>query len=159
MKLGERTRWWFALIGPLLLEASAFMPIFGGTAKHLYRCRGREFTGEFDDCFNDYLPILELSLPILALLLIYPFARFSFSLYAPDPELRTLRWRLATTTPLAQYFPTFHVMTGVGLAWTLWRALSYPPVPDMWLYWFFWLGFACWFTIGLIAAWPSRCSS
>jgi hypothetical protein len=29
------------------------MPMFGGAAKHAYRCRGRELTGTFDDCFND----------------------------------------------------------------------------------------------------------
>jgi hypothetical protein len=105
--------------------------MFGGTAKHLYRCRGREFTGVFDDCFNDYLPILELSLPVLALLLTYPFARFSYSLYAPDSDLCSQKWRLATSTPLSQYFPTFHLMTAVGLAWTIWRAFTYPLAFEM----------------------------
>jgi hypothetical protein len=154
--MGERTRWWFALAGPVLLEISSFMLWFGGTAKHLYRCRGREFTGEFDDCFNDYLPILELVLPFLVLLVLYPFARFSFSLYAPDPAMRTLKWRLATKTPLSEYFPTFHLMVGVGLSWTLWRAASYPRVPEMWPYLSFWLTFAAWFACGLMAAWPKR---
>jgi hypothetical protein len=156
VKLGERTRWWFAHIGPFLLEASSFMPLFGGTAKYLYRCRCREFTGEFDDCFNDYLPILEFSLPILALLLLYPFARFSFSLYAPDPEVRSMKWRLATDTPLSQYFPTFHVTAGAGLAWTVWRAFTYPPTGEMWPYWMFWLTFAGWFAAGILAAWPRK---
>lgn len=156
MRLGERTRWWFALAGPVLLEIASFMPIFGGTAKHLYRCRGREFTGEFDDCFNDYLPVVELSAPILALLLIYPFARLAFSLFAPDPDERTLRWRLATTTPLAEYFPSFHAIVGIGLIWTLWRALTYPLVPQMWPYLLFWFVFAAWFATGLVAAWPRR---
>ena len=156
MKLGERARWLLALAGPLLLEISSLMPMFGGAAKHWYRCRGRQFTGSFDDCFNDYLPIVELALPFFCLLLLYPFSRLAFSLFAPDPERRFFRWRLATGSKAEDLYPTLHAFAVIGAVWAVWRAFTYPIIPQMWPYLLFWCLFAIWFLVALAAAWPRK---
>jgi hypothetical protein len=70
-------------------------PTFGGAAKRAVRCRGRVFEGNFDDCFNDYLPLLEILAPFAALTLLWLFLRFSFTLWAPEVAVRTLGWKLA----------------------------------------------------------------
>jgi len=132
------------------------MPWFGGIAKHLYRCEGRQFSGSFDDCFNDYLPILEFSLPFFCLLLLYPFARLSSSLFAPQPEQRTFRWRLASRSSGEDFYPTLHIFPAIGAAWAIWRGLSYPFVAQMWPYLLFWLVFALWFALGIVIAWPRK---
>jgi hypothetical protein len=155
VRLSERARWWLALAGPLLLEASSFMPFFGGVAKHWYRCRGRTFTGQFDDCFNDALPF-EIFIPFFALILLYPFGRLAFSLFAPDPEKRTFGWRLATSSKGQSLFPILHAFPAAGAAWGIWRALTYPMILEMWPYILFWLLFSGWFILGIIVAWPVR---
>jgi hypothetical protein len=132
------------------------MPFFGGAAKHWYRCKGREFTGTFDDCFNDYIPIMEILLPFVCLFLLYAFSRFAFSLFAPSPELRTLRWRLATGSKLGDLYPIPHIVPAIGVLWTLWRASTYSIVPALLPYFFFWVVFAAWFAFGLALAWPRK---
>ena len=126
----------------------------GGAAKHWQRCQGREFTGTFDDCFNDYLPILELAAPILSLLLVYPFGRFAFSLLAPDPDERRLRWRLATRSNSEDLFPLVHAIAILGCVWALWRSLTYAFAIELWPYVVFWLIFSLWFGLAAFLAWP-----
>lgn len=152
MRHSERLRWSLAVLGPLLFLASSFMPLFGGAAKWAHRCQGREFTGVMDDCFNDYLPILEAVVPIVALLLLYPFARMAFSLFAPPPDQRTYRWRLATSSSLSDLFPTLHVFAAIGIAWAGWRAALYPLGGETWPFIAFWLLFANWFSVALVVA-------
>ena len=148
MKLGERTRWWLALAGPVQLEISSFMPLLGRAAKHRHRCDSREFTGSFDDCFNDYLPIVELALPVLALILIYPFARVAFSLFAPEPSQLDRPWRFAKPD---LWHPGLQIAAAIGCGWAIWRAFSYPLAIELWPYIAFWLVFAIWFALGAIA--------
>ncbi len=124
------------------------MPIFGGAAKRRYRCAGREFTGAFDDCFNDYLPIAELIVPIIALMLAYPFARFSFSLFASDHSEGVKQSRFAN---LELWRPGLQTAAFIGSVWCLWRALSYPLSIEVWPYVTFWLTFAVWFALGAAA--------
>ena len=152
MITSERVRHSLAKFGCLLFLMSSFMPMFGGIAKHTVRCRGREFTGNFDDCFNDYLPILELVAPVFALLLLWPFARFAFSLLAPVPVLRTRRWRMASRSPSSTFWPHLHAVGALGAIWAVWRAATYPMDKVTAPYFAFWVTFAVWFVISVGAA-------
>lgn len=154
MKLAERPRWWLALLGPCLWLAASALPMIGGIAKHQYRCRGRIYTGHFDDCFNDYIPALEMMAPFVALILTYAFARFAFSLYAPPAELRRARWRLATEGDPAGLWPLLHACAAIGILWCLWRALTYPAARELLPFHLFWIVFGLWFAGGLLAALP-----
>jgi hypothetical protein len=147
----ERLRWLLAAAGPLLLETASIMPFYGGGAKSRYHCQI-----DPTHCPNDYLPIMELLLPIVTVGLLYPFARLSFSLLAPDPVSREMRWRLATDAAKADVFPILQIGAAIGGLWTLWRATSYVGIPDGAPYLAFWLVFTCWFTVALAAAWPRR---
>ncbi|HEX5182990.1 MAG TPA: hypothetical protein VFW19_07540 [Allosphingosinicella sp.] len=155
MRLAERRRWCLALLGPCLWLAASTLPMIGGIAEHQYRCRGRVYTGHFDDCFNDYLPILEMVAPVLALLLAYPFARFAFSLYAPPVEQRRARWRLATKGDPAGLWPPLHAFAAIGVMWCLWRAVTYRAAREFLPFRLFWTAFGLWFAAGLVAALPS----
>ncbi len=149
----ERLRWWAALAGPLLFLASSLMPWFGG-AKRRARCVGREFTGEWDDCFTDGLPIVEMLAPIIALALCWMFARFAFAMWSPPPGARVLRWRLAASVPTEEHWPVLHVVAAIGMAWALWRGTTYLIAPELWPFVAFWISFAAWFAAGFAMAWP-----
>jgi hypothetical protein len=141
-----------AIAGCILWLTSSLTPLFGGIAKHSVRCRGREFTGEFDDCFNDYMPVLELLAPVLVLALLWFFARFAFSCWAPEPHMRNQRWRLAPADGSAVYYPAHMVLACAGCAWALWRAMLYSFDPVTLPYLCFWLVFAVWFAASALAA-------
>jgi hypothetical protein len=151
VRAAERVRWLLAAAGPLLLETASVMPFYGGGAKSRYHCQI-----DPTHCPNDYLPIVELVLPIVTLALLYPFARLSFSLLAPDPGSREMRWRLATDANKADVFPILQIGAVVGVLWTLWRAATYIGIPDGAPYLGFWAVFAAWFAVALAVAWPWR---
>jgi hypothetical protein len=155
LRLGERPRRLLAILGVALWVGASFMPIFGGAAEHAYRCRGRTFTGGFDECFNDMLPV-ELLVPLLALPFAWPFARFAFSLYAPAPAARSRRWRLATKSGPETLWPTLHVLAALGFLWCLWRLLSYPLAAELLRFHLFWAVFGFWFLGGIAAALPGH---
>jgi len=152
----EKLRWTLAAAGPLFFLASSFMPLLGGAAKQRARCIGREFTDEFDVCFNDYLPIAELVVPLLALALLYMFARFAFALFAPAPKQRKMGWRLASSIAAEDHWPILHGVAAAGVIWALWRRTTYLFAAGLWRYVLFWLAVACWFAAGLVIAWPRR---
>jgi hypothetical protein len=123
----------------------------GGEAKYLYRCGDRTFTGEFDDCFNDYIPILEVfAVPAFILITVYFFARFAFTLYAPPPDRRTLKWRLPSQHSAASAWPILQTIAAVGAVWALWRLSTYPLVADLALFHLYWAVFALWFGTGIV---------
>jgi len=132
------------------------MPLFGGNAKREARCDGRRFTGQFDDCFNDYLPILELMIPIGSVIVSWMFARFAFVLWAPTPDGRNMRWRFASSSPAEDYWPLLHGIAALGALWAFWRASTYFFAAELWPFALFWMVFAIWFGIGLGLAWPRK---
>lgn len=153
---GERLRWCAALAGPVLFLGSSLMPLFGAGAKRRPRCEGREFTGEWDDCFTDGFPIIELLVPFAALALLWMFARFAFALWAPEPERRRLRWRLASRIAAEAHWPILHAVATIGAVWATWRATTYFFAIELWPFAAFWLAFAAWFAAGLAVAWLRR---
>ena len=157
-------RWLVAASGVLLWLGGAVVFAEGRTARHLYRCRGRSFTGEFDNCFNDYLPVLEVFfVPALVLLLAYPFARFAFSLYAPAEEGRGGLWGLGTRAGGAGHWPVLQGFALVGLLWALWSWSGYPLDRPFLAFHLYWAAFAGWFTGAIIFGFvearrsPDRC--
>lgn len=146
----DRLRAICALSGAVLWLLVSFFPLFGGAAKHAVMCRGRQFDGQFDDCFNDYLPILELAAPVVALGLLWPVLRFSFTLWAPESERRAGKWWFANRGPKRDDWPHLQLLAGVGVAWCLWRGALYPwdrlTVPYLLTWWIFaaWFGAAIW---------------
>ncbi|MCJ2182024.1 hypothetical protein MTR62_04805 [Novosphingobium sp. 1949] len=103
------------------------------------------FTGTFDDCFSDYIPILELMAPLFAAASLFFFARFAFACWAPEPRDRTHRWRLAPPDGTRIYHPGYPFMASVGAVWALWRAALYPFDRAVFAYGGFWGLFAVWF--------------
>lgn len=110
--------------------------MFGGAAKHAYRCRGREFTGNFDDCFNDYLPIAELAAPIIAIGTAYWFFRYSRSLFDGASSAQPKRYSFEDGLPAKLIFALG------GTTWSLWRACKYQLVPELIPFTTFWMLFA-----------------
>jgi len=149
LKTGESLRWLLAVTGPILLETASFVFFFGGAARGRYECRVSP-----EQCPIDYIPVLEIVLPFITLALLYPFARLSFSLFSPDPEQRTLRWRLATKSSKEDLFPLLPGFAAMGIAWTVWRGLSYPALAEFVIYRSFWFTFALWFAVGAAIAFP-----
>lgn len=157
MRLGERLRWKLALVGVGLWLAGPVIFALGGAAKHRYRCRDRIFTGSFDDCFNDYLPVLEVFfVPLLALVLTYPFARFAFSLYAPPPQDRSRRWRLGARDGGAAYWPLLQSFALAGLAWAIWSWSGYALTGLLLPFHLYWAAFSAWFLFAFAAGIPER---
>lgn len=152
MRLGEAPRWGLAFLGLPLWFSVSLLPILSGPADYEYRCRGRRFTGGVDDCFQDGLPVLEVMAPLAALLFAYPFLRFAFSLYAPAPAARRLKWRLATRSDPGDLWPILHIFGLLGAAWSAWRLLSYPLEPQFMAFQSVWSLFAFWFLGGVVAA-------
>ena len=151
MKVGEIARWLAALSGTFLWLVIPLIVWEGGAAKHLYRCRGRTFTGTFDDCFNDYIPVLEVvAIPLFTLLTVYFFARFAFTLYGPPPQDRPLRWRLSARGGARGAWPIVQILAVAGATWAIWRFSTYPLVRELVPFHLYWGGFAGWFATGAI---------
>lgn len=143
--LARPVRLALAWLGPLLWIAAGLMPILGGAAKHNYRCEGREFTGSFDDCFTDYIPVLEMAALGAAVVTAFWFMKFSRRLFAldspPGPAERySFEGRLSA--------PFIVALT--GCVWSVWRATTYPVVRELFPFLGFWLAFAAWFGLGAI---------
>ena len=147
MKLGLQTRRWLAVAGPLLWIAAGSMTLFGGAAKHSYQCRSRTFTGQFDECFNDALPVELITIPftILTVWLFYWLSRSIFGVSKRSPA--------GDRYSLNQPPNGAHLTAAVGVAWTLWRALTYPFVTVLLPYILFWFFFAAWFALGAAYGW------
>lgn len=151
MREGVRKALAFAGCGLWLI--SSLMPLFGGAAKHRVLCRGATFSGQFDTCFNDHLPVLELIAPLGALFLLYPFAVFASAVWAPDPGQRLQDWRLAPATGAATRFPWYTLLCFLGAAGAAWLASRYPMDPVTAPFMLFWAVFAAWFLAGAAATW------
>lgn len=114
-------------IGGVLWITISTFPLFGESAKREVACRGRVFTGSFDECFNDYLPLLEMLAPAVALALLLQFLRLASYLWTSC--------RGPISRPLAI----------VGTFWCLWRASTYPIDPVTVPYLLVWIAFGLWF--------------
>ena len=156
MRPAEGTRWIAPAFGGVLFLTVSTFPLLGAGAKQDVRCRGLEFTGRFDDCFNDYLPLLEIAAPFVALLLLWPVLRFAFTLWAPEPHERMRKWRLASSSPMKTWSPQFQIAGAAWAVWCLYRAALYPVDPVTAPYQATWIVFALWTLGGLAVSWPKR---
>lgn len=139
----EGVRKAMAVTGCGLWMLSSLCPLFGGGAKVEARCHG-----DFNCAWRmvgDQLPFLELLAPVMALMFLIFFARLACAFWAPAPDRRWHRWRLAPDDAPCHYQPLVMVLGLVGTAWALWRAVLYPADPATWPYLAFWLVFASWF--------------
>jgi len=154
LPLSEGMRHSAATIGVMLWLAFPFVYMAGTHARWLRRCQGRSFTGAFDSCFNDGLPVFEfLAFPV-TLALTYLFARFAFSMFAPSAELRTRRWRLADSASGGEAFPLYQLFSTFGLIWTVLHANATPFSFTYWYLLAYWAGWLLWFLIGALSALP-----
>ncbi|HYI49362.1 MAG TPA: hypothetical protein VEX35_12950 [Allosphingosinicella sp.] len=154
MRLGERARWLIALAGVPLWLALPLIFHEGRIAKGSLHLCDPTSTGP-DGCPTDYIPVLEvmlevLVLPFLILVMLYPFARFAFSLYSPPSEGRRLKWRLGMSAGAAAAWPVLQGIAIGGAAWALWRMLTYPFVGALWPFHLYWGAFALWFGLGAL---------
>lgn len=141
---GERARKAAAFAGVGLWLGYPFAWLAGLGARWEARCGHRTFSGRFDDCFNDFLPVIELAAFPLTLLLLYPSARFAFSLWAPSQRNR--RWRLAGSRPAATSHPLYPLLCGAGLVWCVLHLRGLPLAAL--LLWAYWLAWIAWFVTG-----------
>jgi hypothetical protein len=154
MRLGERARWLIALAGVPLWLALPLIFHAGRIAKESVHHCDPTSTGS-DGCYSDYIPVLEamlevLVVPVLVLAMLYPFARFAFSLYSPPSGGRRLRWRLGMSAGAAAAWPVLQGIAVGGAAWALWRMLTYPLVGALWPFHLYWGAFALWFGLGAL---------
>ena len=146
--MSERLRHFAAWAGLLWWLVYPFAYFAGLRARWSQRCAGRTFTGEFDDCYNDALPIVELLAFPLTFILAYPFARFAFSMFGPAAEERSFKWRLAASSAAAAYSPWFQIVATAGFVWAALHLVSLPLTTEYWYllaYWALWIG---WFSLG-----------
>jgi hypothetical protein len=137
--------WWFAF---------PFVYLAATHARWVNRCGGRSFSGEFDDCFNDALPVFELMAFPMTLVLAYPFIRFAFSMFGPESDQRSSRWRLAAGSGGVEYFPAFQIASVIGLIWASLHLFSIPLAARYWLFIVYWAVWICWFLLGAYASSP-----
>ncbi len=78
----------------------------------------------------------------------------SFTLFAPEPERRSGRWRLASSLHAADHWPILQAVAAIGAAWAAWRGTGYLFALELWPYAAFWFGLSLWFLSGLLLAWP-----
>ncbi|HEX4847543.1 MAG TPA: hypothetical protein VFV30_05330 [Novosphingobium sp.] len=156
MRIAEGLRKAIAAFGGVLFMAVSTFPMLGGAAKWEVQCRGRDFIGRWDDCFNDQLPFFEMAAPFLALMLLWPFLRFANTLWSPDPQLRTKDWRLASENTKQVLWPLLQ-WSGLALGiWCFHRAALYPIDPVTAPYQLTWVVFGLWALAGAVMAWPQR---
>lgn len=156
MKMSERLRWWLAFAGIALWLTLPIIIALGGAAKHRYRCRDRVFTGQVDDCFNDYLPIAEFIFPFLVLAFAYPFARFAYSLFAPAIVYRSRWWRLASREAGSDNWPVIQSFAGTGLVVAVWNLATWHLAWDAWPYVAYWIAVSGWLLIGILSGKPEK---
>ena len=150
----ELLRWLMALAG-LGFWLTGFWMLFAGSgARWRWRC-GDTYSG---DCFSDYLPILEVVvLPLVTLLLAYPIARYVFTMWAPAPEARTLRWWPASRRGNGELlWPVGQLFAAAGVVSSLWALLVFPPAIEFWPYYLYWGASALWCALTVWIAWPDR---
>ena len=151
----ERKRHIAAFLGLAMWLAYPVAFGLGMWARRDYRCAGRTFTGQFDGCFNDSVPVLEFLLVALMLALTVEFARFAFSLFAPPVPERRLRWRLARARGAAGRYPLYQIIAGMGVLWAALHLWSIPLSLKYWYLFAWWLLWIGWFIAGALLSRPA----
>jgi|GEM_PF-3542334 len=148
----ERMRRLVALVGVVWWSVLPFAYIAGTRARWEHRCAGRTFTGTFDECFNDALPVLEMLTIPLTFILAYPFTRFAFSMFGPESDLRTYRWRFAASSGGIDYSPAFQIASAIGILWAGFNLFSMPIATRYWYLLAYWIVWITWFSLGAFAS-------
>ena len=148
----ERLRHLASSFGTLLFAAYPIVKIVESNTRWQIRCAGRRFEG-FDDCYNDYLPVLEFVALLIYPLFIWLFARYAFSMFAPPAEDRRLQWRWANSDAGCDYFPGFLIGALIGLLWAIWNIYALPLELIFWKIFAYWIICAAWFVAGSLVSW------
>lgn len=153
--MNEKRRFAMAMLGLPLWLAYPFVFWFGEGARWQVRCAGGSFTGQFDACFNDYIPVIEMMAFPLTLLLLYPFLRFAFILWAPSMIERRMRtWWLARHGGGADYFPSLQLFGSIACMWAIAHLSSYPMASVTAPYILYWMAWIAWLIGGMWISWP-----
>jgi hypothetical protein len=143
-----------ALVGILLWCAYPYVFWAGTVAVHLYWCSREPWVSGEDPCFWDHIPVMEMAIFVAMGLLLYPFARFAFTLFAPAQRERGRFWILAGKSDSTEYFPVLQVAAVGGIALSLLHATRYLPALYPFLaYWTLWVA---WFCAGIWLSWPAK---
>lgn len=154
MVMRSKVRFTGALAGMCLWFGYPFIFWSGGIAVHRYVCQREPAVDGRDPCFSDYIPILEMLAFVLTLALAYPFARFAFTLFAPDPDQRGRGWWFASRSTREDRFPMLQVIAALGFLWVAVNAQNYPAA--LYQYWLYWTAWIAWFAAGILFSWPHR---
>lgn len=151
----ELGRWAAAFAGLIWWIIYPFVYPLEKHARWEARCAGRVPSDHFDDCFNDALPLDELLfVPAFVILALYFFARFSFIIYAPPSDMRSLKWRLAGSTGGSEAFPVIQITACLGILWSIHRLSELPWLLSQWYITAYWLVWTIWFSAATLAALP-----
>jgi hypothetical protein len=152
--LAERLRWLMGLAGLGFWLSGSWVLIKGSDARWVWRCP----SPDPPKCFSDYIPVFEMFfVPALVLLLAYPVARYTFTMWSPVPERRTAIWWPASRRGGgADLWPFGHAIAGIGIAGSLWALLVFPFAAEFWPYHLYWGACALWCALAILAAWPQR---
>ncbi|MEA3541405.1 MAG: hypothetical protein U9R77_04715 [Pseudomonadota bacterium] len=154
--MSERQRFWLASLGIPLWLGYPFAFWHGPIVARNIRCAGRQFTGEFDDWVNDYIPVLEMLAFPVTLLLLLPFLRFAFALYGSADVKGVWRWKIAGRMNGYACFPLLQLFAGMLLLWIALHVRILPVAPAAGLLWAYWLCWIVWLLIGIVVSWPSK---
>ena len=140
------------LSGIALWLAFPFVFWNGTMALFEYHCALEPASENSDPCFHDGIPVIEIVAFPATLALLYPFARFVFSLFAPEPEQRSYLWWLAGRSSSQDYFPGLHCGAAIGIVWALLHASGYPII--FYPYHLYWAAWVVFFGLGMWLGWP-----
>ncbi|ETI65087.1 hypothetical protein C100_03905 [Sphingobium sp. C100] len=152
--MSERLRFWLAVLSVPLWVGYPFAFSYGPIVARNVRCAGRRFTGGFDDCFNDYIPVLEMLAFPMTLLLMLPFLRFAFALYAPADHDGGWRWKIAGRMNGDACFPSLQLFAGLLILWIGFHVRMLPLAREADLLWAYWLIWTTWLLTGIAVSWP-----
>ena len=151
--MNERLRFWLASLGIPLWFGYPFAFLYGPSVARDVRCAGREFTGSFDDCFNDYIPVLEMLAFPMTLVLMWPFLRFAFALYAPADHGGGWKWKMAGHMNGDACFPSLQLFAGMVILWVGFHLRMLPIAWEAAPLLVYWLVWPLWLLVGIVVSW------
>jgi hypothetical protein len=152
--VAERLRWLMGLAGLGFWFTGFWALSKESDARWAQHCP----SSNLPECSYDYLPVLEMVFaPIIVLLFAYPIARFTFTMWAPAPEARTMQWWPASRRAGGNLlWPFGHLLAAAGVAFSIWRLVRYPLTAPFLPFYLYWGASALWCVLAIWIAWPRR---
>jgi len=150
--MGREKARFAAFFGGILLWLCYPLAFWNGIhARWLGRCEHSPFSGQFDSCHNDYLPIAEMAWCIIAWCLTVAFFRLARAFWAPVRRPNATAW-IRRRDP-TYFAPIIFWLAVAGVAWTGWNFLAIPLQARFSLLLAYWAVFSLWFAGAAATNW------